>query len=270
MVVPSIIAGVGVYSVFHFAATDHHQKQFRDAFKKRVLPPLLVRHGLEEIESAAPVALERAVAFNLIAPQTRTRRDDAFHYAYRGATVTIAEFNALPAERKIENDRRPRRQRVPINGLLVQIAFPGRVPATTLVGRELPRPKALVPIRLEDPEFHEIYEVWGSDQIGCRTLLTPAVMHRLLVIADETDLLPPSLLAEDGTLTVLFEKATARDMFEPGKVTDPQMMRHLRQIADDFDAVMALVDDLLDVVDQIPGVRLGPVAGDTHPMESRL
>lgn len=269
MVVPAIIICAGLYGIAHFAATSHYQTRFTTLFKQRALPQMLARHGLAAIGSDTPIPLDRPVFFGLIAPETRTRRDDAFRCDHRGAVVTIAEFVPAHDDRKNDGNWRPRKLRIPTNGLLLQISYPGRVPATTLIGRQLPRPEALAPVRLEDPEFEEIFEVWGSDQIGSRTLLTPAVMRRLLQMADSTDLLPPSVLVEGGTMTVVFEKTTARDMFEPGKVTDPELMHHLRKIADDLDAVMGLADDLLDMVERTPGVRLGPMLRMPTSLESR-
>ncbi|UYN99836.1 MAG: DUF3137 domain-containing protein [Devosia sp.] len=264
---PAAIISAVCYFLARGLTTQHFQKQFSALFKQTMLPQLLDRHDLAALDAAEPLALEGATQFGLIPAYDVIRRDDAFRGAHRGATVTIAEFAALYGSRVAKPGQwRPKGAHVVAQGLLVQAQFPGNVAAVTIVKRALDKPPPdLQRIGLEDPEFEEIYRIWGSDQIGSRAALTPAVMQRLKLMANSTDLLPPILLLESDTLTLIFGKANARNLFEPGDVTDADMSRHLKQIVTDLDEAMMLVDELLDVIAQMPGVRLDQTPTEIHP-----
>ena len=65
------------------------------------------------------------------------------------------------------------------------------------------------------------YQVYSSDQISARALLTPAVMERLMELERHTEGDPPRLVAEYGTLRVALSKGKTEDLFEPPSIANP-------------------------------------------------
>ena len=117
------------------------------------------------------------------------------------------------------------------NGLLAELAFPGRFSGVTVVAkdggllgnafRDFVQASGLERVRLEDPRFEERYQVYSSDQISARALLTPAVMERLMELERHTEGDPPRLVAEYGTLRVALSKGKTENLFEPPSIADP-------------------------------------------------
>jgi hypothetical protein len=103
-------------------------------------------------------------------------------------------------------------------------------------------------VRLEDPRFEERYQVYSSDQIGARALLTPAVMERLMELDRHTQGDPPRLLAEEGTLRVALSKGKGEDLFEPPSIADPAHSSDmLLELSSDIASVLKLVDAVLEL-----------------------
>lgn len=77
--------------------------------------------------------------------------------------------------------------------------------------------KKLKRVKLEDPKFESIFEVFGSDQVEARYLLTTAFMERLLALRDQFD--------KTGTIQCAFYNdhlfimaETHKDLFEAGSI----------------------------------------------------
>ncbi|MCX6733588.1 MAG: DUF3137 domain-containing protein [Candidatus Peregrinibacteria bacterium] len=74
-------------------------------------------------------------------------------------------------------------------------------------------------VKLEDPKFEKEFEVYGTDQVEARYLLTTAFMERLLTLRDTFD--------KNGTIQCEFSNdhlfitiATNRDLFEAGPIEE--------------------------------------------------
>ena len=103
-------------------------------------------------------------------------------------------------------------------------------------------------MRLEDPRFEDRYQVYSSDQIGARALLTPAVMERLMELARHTEGDPPRLLAEYGGLRVSISKDKKENLFEPPSIANPvHGSDMLLELSSDIGSVLKLVDAVLDM-----------------------
>lgn len=82
-------------------------------------------------------------------------------------------------------------------------------------------------IRLEDPGFERLFEVYGDDQVGARTLLTPRMMERLVALAEHV---PGGRIQAAFDRALLYLAVDSRiDGFEAGglsgPLTDPQRVQ---------------------------------------------
>jgi len=136
-------------------------------------------------------------------------------------------------------------------GLLGQFDFPKRFQGRTIVKTD--RGGALnwfqgfaTPgerVRLEDPRFEDAFEVWSSDQVEARYLLTPAFMERLLALDGHFG---------GGAITLGFDAERLllaarlrRNLFEGGSIFAP---------ADDpkrIEGIVAELALLFEVVDTL-------------------
>ena len=139
-----------------------------------------------------PSACAELQRFDLLPRADRSAFEDHFSGEAHGARFELFEA-------KLEQEQRDDKGRVThvnvFTGVLVRIAFPRTVTGVTLLtrdkglfnalegwaaktvgraGRKLQR------IGLVDPTFEKLFEVYGTDQVMARYLLTPSFMERLL------------------------------------------------------------------------------------------
>jgi hypothetical protein len=148
--------------------------------------------------------------------------------------------------------------RTVFNGLIVALDFPGRFTGTTVVTKdagwtatagEFLGLKALDRVRLEDPRFEDRYQVYGSDQVAARALLTPAVMQRIMELESHSPKDPPRLLAEPGWLYFTIPKHVSENLFEPPPLSQPVTGagEMLTEVSRDLTSVLRFVDTVLEL-----------------------
>lgn len=102
----------------------------------------------------------------------------------------------------------------------------------------------LARVELEDPEFESIFQVFSSDQVEARYVLTTAFMERLLHLA--------KLRSPDGDPSVqcVFENSqlviavpSTKNLFEPGKISETVLK------LDDTHNFLAEIKGVFDLVD---------------------
>jgi hypothetical protein len=105
-------------------------------------------------------------------------------------------------------------------------------------------------VRLEDPRFEKQFEVYGSDQIEARFILTPDFMERLLKLEKTFSGKRLRCAFSEGEMLLCVE---GKNLFEAGsmyrKMDD---MSRVREMLQDFAAVFLLIDSM--------GERLTPDA----------
>jgi hypothetical protein len=134
-------------------------------------------------------------------------------------------------------------------GQLVQIAFPQRFLGTTVMLRDsgwLNRfecPPHLRRVGLEDPHFEKIFEVFGSDQVEARAILTPSFMQQLVDLEQAFSGKHVRCAFVDGSLLIALESP---DRFEIGGMFKTLVDRsRVETIAHDIGAVFRMIDSVI-------------------------
>jgi hypothetical protein len=97
--------------------------------------------------------------------------------------------------------------------------------------------------RLEDPRFDQVFNVYASDQVEARYLLTPAMMVRLLALADRAGDRRVECAFLNGEL--LLALGDEHDMFEVRTLLDnPASFAPVRQLQGELSLIYDLVDCL--------------------------
>ena len=73
---------------------------------------------------------------------------------------------------------------------------------------------------MEDPRFEKAFEVFSSEQIEARYLLTVSFMERLLELGEIFDNAEIQLCFENNNLLMLIP--LRKSIFEPGPITEPE------------------------------------------------
>jgi hypothetical protein len=222
---------------------------YRRLYKDRVLPALAARFGALRYRKPERLDAAKLRRHGLFEAFDRLTAEDEIHGERHGLSVSMVELRLTRREGKHE--------RTVFDGLLAEVALPRNLSGVTAVIadggvfgglRNLVRRGANDRVRLEDPVFEQRYEVYGSDQIAARALLTPAFMERLLALGDRAHFDPPTALAEDNRLLLALPKAHGKDLFEPPHWRKPAASRAtLIELSGDIEAVLQVADSVIDL-----------------------
>ncbi|PZN99894.1 MAG: hypothetical protein DCF30_10695, partial [Hyphomicrobiales bacterium] len=222
-------------------AVSGPQQRYTLAFKDKLLPRLLGHYGVLRHETGRKPNLAPAVAAGLLPPHDDVSADDGFVGSYRGRPIDITE---LEVSRKVGE-----KTETLFQGLYVEITVSTPFAGITLLcDREAQKPgNGLHRLRLEDPVFEEIYAAWASDQIEGRAVLTPAVMERLLVMADGHSFLPPRFLLQGDRMVFALPSITPGSLFEPPGIETHVAAQQLASLEADLATLFSLADAMIDM-----------------------
>ncbi|MDZ4371237.1 MAG: DUF3137 domain-containing protein, partial [Phenylobacterium sp.] len=171
------------------------------------------------------------------------------HGDYRGLPLSIIELKLVRGSGK--------NRRTIFNGLTATVTLPRGLSGVTVVApdrgllgnlAERLRGGPCEPVRLEDPDFEKAYEVYATDQISARALLTPAFMARFMALAGSGRFGAPAALVQDNRLIMALASSSGRNLFEPPSYRKPAAGREaLTQLHQDIEAVLRAADAIIDL-----------------------
>jgi hypothetical protein len=236
-------AGVG-----WFWATHKLSEAYRRLYKERVLPQLAAQFGALTYRQAAP-DLDTLRRHRLFDEFDGWTCEDEIMGDYRGLALSIVEVKLTHGSGK--------EQRTVFNGLLTAVTLPRDLTGTTVVLpdrgmfgnlRDRLAGAGVERVVLEDPVFEKAYEIYGTDQISARALLTPAFMERFRKLAESGRFGAPIALAQDARLLLAQPKGSVGDLFEPPGYRQPAAGREaLSALSADIEHVLAVADAVIDL-----------------------
>ncbi|WP_293349907.1 DUF3137 domain-containing protein [Phenylobacterium sp.] len=249
--------GAGAFGGYFWAASALSQA-YRRLYKERVLPRLAAGFGALAWRPAQP-PLEEFRRHRLFPDWDACEAEDEIFGDYRGMPLSIIELKLTKGSGKNE--------RTVFHGLAAAVSLPRGLRGTTVVVpdrgmfgnlAERLRGGPCQPVRLEDPAFEKAYEVYGSDQVSARALLTPAFMERFLAFAGAGHFGAPAALVQDNRLLMALGNMGGSDLFEPPSYRKPAAGREaLTRLHEDIASVLKAADAVIDL-DQ--AARLQPRA----------
>jgi hypothetical protein len=240
-----IVAGIMGY----VWASTKLSNEYALKYKARVLPELAKSFGDLSYRHAVAPDMGRLKEEGVFKRFDAVTADDEIHGTHRNLPLNIVEL-------KLEYGSGDDRKTV-FDGLLVTIDLPRDTNAVTAVisdagaiGNFTDRMKARhrERVRLEDPEFEKVYEVYGTDQIAARALLHPAFMEKLKALGGLPDFGLPLVLCSGRSLQIAMPKKIPRDLFEPPGFQKPAASREaLIQLRKDIETILGAADAVIDL-----------------------
>ncbi len=154
-------------------------------------------------------------------------------------------------------------------GQLMKLDYPRPFSGVTVVLRDngwLNRfacPPGLAKVGLEDPRFEETFEVFGSDQVEARAILTPTFMEQLLALegAYAGEHIRCAFVRGEAMVAIEGPKR-----FEMGSMFSTLMDRsRVQAIAADLNAVFRLMDSFLVEPVRVAAAAAGPELRTVKP-----
>jgi hypothetical protein len=194
-----------------------------------------------------PSAIHAFRQLRLVPAYDRSKFEDFIAGERAGAPFELFEAHL---ERRHADSKGRTRHSTAFRGQLIRALVPMRFQGVTVVLRDAGLMNALIKpdgrlerVGLVDPKFEKIFEVFGSDQVEARYLLTPDFMERLLKL--ETLLKGKKARAAfaEGALLIAVEGG---DLFEAGSMFTPlDDPARARRVLGEIRTIEAIIDALM-------------------------
>lgn len=189
--------------------------------------------------------LKRFEALSLVPGHNRDAREDEI-----AGTLTEVDFWLQEAKlRMVSGSGKNRTSRTVFKGLLCHFDFHKNFKGTTIGRKDFTAfgnffsgfSTSGERVKLEDPEFENKFEVFSTDQIEARYLLTPGFMQRVLDLLRIPDIKHVQFAFDDGKFYMAIE--SPKKFFEGGdfNLNEPEYVKNIiHDIALVFDVVKTL------------------------------
>jgi hypothetical protein len=247
---PSEILGfllVGAFAGYSWAA-NRLERAYRRLYKQRVLPRLASQFGALEWRPARP-PLDDFRRHRLFPEWDDCQSEDEIAGEYRGLPLSVMELRLTKGSGDDE--------KTIFHGIAAAVTLPRGLRGVTVVApdrgvfgnfAERLRGGPCQPVRLEDPAFEKAFEVYATDQVAARALLTPAFMERFLAFAQSGRFGAPVALVQDNRLLMALSVGGGRNLFEPPSYLKPAAARDaLAQLTRDLEAVLRAADAVIEL-----------------------
>ncbi|MCC5981707.1 MAG: DUF3137 domain-containing protein [Oceanicaulis sp.] len=233
------------------------RKEVKEGLNNRLAEAFGLRYSPKPV---VPAQFDSFRSHGLVPRSDRRSFEDHFEGEAFGA-----RFELYEAELKQRRRSRRRTYYVTVfRGVLIRVEFPRTIEGVTLITRDqgifnaldgLMRSangRRLERIGLVDPKFERIFQVYGTDQVMARYLMTPTFMERVLAL--ETALKGKNVRAVfDESLRDGFGKgemllaAETGNLFEPGSLFQPLNARvRVEALYRDFELIEEIIALILD------------------------
>lgn len=223
-VAPLIIGNVilmGLLGVYVCMPLMHYKGEI----KNTVFPEIIAFIGNY---SYTPRISDKAGCYkewDIIPSYDRERSEDHIQGEYKGVGIDLFETHLEDRRRDSDGDTS---YVTVFDGVIICLDMHKNFNGKTIVKKDAGKLlnwlgnkfSSLETVRLEDPEFEKIFEVYSSDQIEARYLLTTSFMERLLRLVE--------MLGGKGVTCSFYQSKllmlipTKKNMFEPGSVFEPE------------------------------------------------
>lgn len=166
----------------------------RRDIKEKLFPRILRYFGEDfQFVPEGGIAMERLEASQILPKYNYASQEDYVCGSHKGVSIEVAELSLERREKKRDSEGKTQTESYNVfRGLVVLLGAHKHFNGQTIVVRDggklgnffKKQFSALENVKLEDPIFENAFEVYGTDQVEARYLLTPSFMERLLHLED--------------------------------------------------------------------------------------
>ncbi len=219
--------------------------KYKKATKNKLMPQFIKLFGNFHYSYMQILPEEKIRKSKLIDDYNLHSGDDFFYGTYKNTEVTVSEEKFI---RRVRHHKGSSLQKV-FDGILIMLSLNKKFQGQTLVFKDKGFFNAfnsvdnMENVRLEDSVFEKEFEVYSTDQVEARYLLTTAFMERMLKLKEVFKGKKIQFSFFDNILLIAIE--TKKDMFEATslfkKASDKTLTdRALEQVI----SVLSIVDIL--------------------------
>jgi len=240
----------GLLAAMVVAAGEYLLNQIAKEAKALIVVPISEKLGVRFTIAPGTVAsIHKHKEVGIVPGWDRAKYEDLITGQRRGVDFEL--FEAHLEERRTTRDSRGNTRTTWVTvfrGQCLRLDFHKNFYGRTLVTRDagffnrFSAPRGMQRAGLEDPVFERIFEVYTTDQVESRYLLTPDLMQRFVDL--ETTFKGGKLKAcfDGGEVFITVEGG---NLFEPGSMFRPlDCADRVRELLKDFNAVFNIIDEI--------------------------
>lgn len=241
---------VGMIGIIVYAGGEHLVTQLAKEAKGLIVIPIAQQLGIDFTAEPGQVAsIMRHKEVGVVPGWDRSKYEDYMTGVRR--EVNFELFEAHLEEKRTTTDSKGRTRTTWVTvfkGQCLRLNFHKTFYGRTLVTRDagffnrFGGGKGMQRAGLEDPTFEKIFEVYTTDQVESRYLLTPDLMQKLVDIEQ---------VFKGGKLKACFDQGEVLitvqggNLFEPGSMFKPlDSPDRVRELLDDFNAIFNIIDEI--------------------------
>lgn len=214
-------------------------KLLKGDFKDRLVPQILDGYGFLYDRKARQVRVQDY--HDILPSYTSMSRSDHFWGAHEGIRMSVSELTLKQKSGKNSS-------RTVFDGLLCRFDYPKQTTAEVAVRSDGGAVGQFFSglfvsgerVKLEDPLFESIFDVYSTDQVAARYILTPTVMERLVALEKRHPGVRAIFRDDEVYLTI----PGAPDLFDPGSFLSPIDTSIVQQFEMDLESIFKFVDAL--------------------------
>lgn len=222
-------------------------KLYKKKAKNQVMPEFIKYFGQFNYRYQACISEDILTRSLLFGEYNAREGDDFFIGRYKDTEMVISEEEL--SLHKVSADGKRRYKKVIFDGIIILLSMNKNFSGQTIVLKDrglfnaFNKTGGLQKIALEDSRFEKEFEVYGSDQLEARYLLTTAFMERMLKVRDAYHAGKIQFSFFDNRLLIAVD--VRQDMFETTSLfrscTDRNM---IDRAFEQFASVMEIIDIL--------------------------
>lgn len=215
--------------------------------KNQVMPEFIKYFGDFQYRFQTQIDENILIKSLLFDSYNRRKGDDFFFGKYHNVEMIISEEDL--SMHTVSNDGKRHYKKVVFDGIVILLSMNKNFSGQTIVLKDrgflnaFNKTNGLQKISLEDSRFEKEFEVYGTDQLEARYILTTAFMERMLKVRDAYKANKIQFSFFDNKLLIAVD--TRKNMFETTSLfkscVDQQM---ILQSFEQFASVMDIIDIL--------------------------
>ena len=183
----SFLIGFSIMGVIGFWA-ERPISKYKTSVKTEIFPEIFKFFGEDfQYSEDSQLKMELLDVSRIIPSYDNSYLEDYVKGSYKDVTMELTEANLT----KVEGYGKHRRTVTVFNGIFILLEMNKNFSGSTIVKKDeekiwnlFTKSKDLENVKLEDPVFEKKFEVYSTDQVEARYLLTPSFMERLLELSD--------------------------------------------------------------------------------------
>ena len=244
--------GMGLlFTAFSYAALFWFIKKsivtYQNSIKNEIFPRILSFVGDFIFSAEVADRVYRYKSSGLLPAYSTETSEDNIIGEYQGVKIELFETHL----KKWKKRGKYNRLITVFNGLIINLSMNKKFNGKTLVKQDKgsvgnwfsKKFTKLENVRLEDPRFERTFEVFSSDQIEARYLLTVSFMERLLELGEIFDNAEIQLCFEKNNLLIVIP--LRKPIFEPGPITEPE------DFVDDSQSLLREMHLIFQIIDTL-------------------